>query len=508
LLVFLVATYPVAFLWSINIGASFPVSDVLIAWAITLGFAGLVYAIARAATRDTRAAALLTSVIVIAVTTFGHLARWIGISPATAEERWLLAAYSLLVVAGAVVAISRGNGAPDRLFLTANLVIGVLVVMNLAGVAGGGAAREVEAEIDVVQALDTSGWAWAEDGQPRDIYYLIFDRYANEAVLREQYGFDNSAFLDGLRDDGFRVVDEAMANYPQTAHSLASSLNMTHLDGVAEAMGPDSSDFGPIWRSLSDSTVVSTFDDLGYTTVHVGTWWEPSRVDPGSDINIVEGAISEFQSVLLNTTVWPALARTIGVDTYDFRRQEFRRIGSQFQAIEETSRDPRPTFTFAHFTLPHPPYVLNADGSFSEDAGRPIEAAYLEQLEAANTMISDLVDHLLTGPDDTDPIVIVQSDEGPYPVGIEGTGKPIVYTGAPDEVVWRKLAILNAYYLPGQTDAIYDEITPVNTFRMVFDRYFGSDLGLLPDRAFIYADRDHPYRLTEVTDRVRAQWSS
>ncbi len=26
-----------------------------------------------------------------------------------------------------------------------------------------------------------------------DVYYLIFDRYANERVLREQFGFDNGA---------------------------------------------------------------------------------------------------------------------------------------------------------------------------------------------------------------------------------------------------------------------------------------------------------------------------
>jgi hypothetical protein len=44
------------------------------------------------------------------------------------------------------------------------------------------------------------------------------------------------------------------------------------------------------------------------------------------------------------------------------------------------------------------------------------------------------------------------------------------------------MKILNAYFLPGEGAAgLYPSITPVNTFRLIFDVYFGADLELLED---------------------------
>jgi len=70
-------------------------------------------------------------------------------------------------------------------------------------------------------------------------------------------------------------------------------------------------------------------------------------------------------------------------------------------------------------------------------------------------------------------------------------------------MIKERFSILNAYYLPnGGHDLLYDSITPVNTFRVIFNHYFGKDYGLLKDRSFyrnIYFNRDNsPY--VEVTE--------
>ena len=51
-------------------------------------------------------------------------------------------------------------------------------------------------------------------------------------------------------------------------------------------------------------------------------------------------------------------------------------------------------------------------------------------------------------------------------------------------------AILTAAYLPGgsQDSRLYPSISPVNTFRVVFNRYFGARYPLLPDRPY-----SHPH---------------
>jgi hypothetical protein len=47
-------------------------------------------------------------------------------------------------------------------------------------------------------------------------------------------------------------------------------------------------------------------------------------------------------------------------------------------------------------------------------------------------------------------------------------------------------------------------ISSVKTFRLVFARYFGADLPLLPDRPFTSAGKLRPYALTDVTDRLES----
>ena len=45
-------------------------------------------------------------------------------------------------------------------------------------------------------------------------------------------------------------------------------------------------------------------------------------------------------------------------------------------------------------------------------------------------------------------------------------------------------------------------MTLVNAFRGLFDAYFGTAYGPLPDRSFVYPDKAHPYRLTDITERL------
>ena len=42
----------------------------------------------------------------------------------------------------------------------------------------------------------------------------------------------------------------------------------------------------------------------------------------------------------------------------------------------------------------------------------------------------------------------------------------------------------------------------MNSFRKLFNAYFGTDLEYLPDLNFVYGDGKEPYRLTDITERV------
>ena len=49
----------------------------------------------------------------------------------------------------------------------------------------------------------------------------------------------------------------------------------------------------------------------------------------------------------------------------------------------------------------------------------------------------------------------------------------------------QRMAILNAYYVNEEAQALlYEDITPVNSFRIIFNQYFGTDYPILEDNSY------------------------
>jgi Sulfatase len=495
----LFAAFPVLFLWSHNLDQGVTPLQGLSALAAAMSFAVVVLCLLRFFLRDWSRSAVVASVIVILFLTLGRVKAFLGISGALPDV--LLVAELLSISLVAVVA-ARKLRPSLTLARTLNLIGIVLILMNIV-------------PIVAVQESDAAGFRFpivgeslgpSPSGPERDVYYLVFDRYAGAETLSKLYGFDNSRFYEWLSDHGFEVTKGALANYPQTSHSLASSLNMSYMDDLAREQGVDSSAWTPIRRTLQDSAIARTFQAMGYRYEHIGSWWDATAVDPTADDNYVYGIYTEFLGMFVSTTAVPVIESLVGVAP-GFDKEEWNRVHFQIGALREIASDPEPTFTFAHFLLPHPPYIFRADGSFvPSDPDRPVEGAYVDQLKYTNKVIQQIVTQLQAGPGAA-PIIVIQSDEGPHPPAVDG-GEilKLSWARASDIELGRKLRILNAYYLPGDpTTKPYPTITPVNTFRVILNDYFGGSLPLLPDRTYVFTDYDHPYRFEDVTDRLRGR---
>jgi len=498
----LFAAYPVVFLWAQNLKDDpSPRLALLLILEMVAG-AMLIIAIAYAILRDLRRACFVATAFVGAFAAFGRVAREMNIAALGSDETWLLIGWLMATLGLAVVAglIRKRAGGLTRIL---NLIAAALVAINVVPIMAhaSGATEGTSA----AWPLDASSLDPSAAGPARDVYYLIFDRYAGERTLRDLYDFDNAPFLEGLRDRGFVVVDGALANYPQTTHSLASSLNLTYLDDLAADVGPTSGDWGPLRDSLRASTLSRTLQSLGYRYVHLGSWWTPTTIDPTADVEYSYGGEREFSGVYWATTMWPALAGRLGIGASpDQWVQQWERVPFQVEKVLGTAEDPRLTFTFAHFTLPHTPYVFHADGSMAENAYRPAVVAYVDQLRFTNTVIARIADGLLSQPGPL-PIIVIQSDEGPHPPEYDYAGN-ITWPWAEqsDEELGRKLRILEAVYLPDLVDrSAYEDVTPVNLFRLILSDYFGADLPRLADRTEVFVDYQHPYRFVDVTRRVR-----
>ena len=79
---------------------------------------------------------------------------------------------------------------------------------------------------------------------------------------------------------------------------------------------------------------------------------------------------------------------------------------------------------------------------------------------------------------------------------------------ATDAELEEKFGILFAMRVPGadlEAAGLHDSITPVNTFRVIFNARFGTDLPMLPDRIWAHEDLDHFYDFFEITDRLQRE---
>jgi hypothetical protein len=178
-----------------------------------------------------------------------------------------------------------------------------------------------------------------------------------------------------------------------------------------------------------------------------------------------------------------------------------RGVLNTFGGLAEVNEIESRKFVFSHIVCPHPPYLFDREGNSVPEAefdmnnwGDEQKKYCLNQLIYINKEVQKLVDEILTG-SETPPIIILQADHGPRNTFIEGK--------FPTEDMFKEgMRILNAIYIPGQKyNLLYDSITPVNTFRVIFNTLFDENYELLEDinyNSFEFA----PYNFTDVTDIV------
>ena len=481
---FLFSLFPLIALYAYNIKrVPVPLRDLAGPLALSLAFAVMLYFAIRIVLKDGVKAGLLVTLLVLWFLSFGHIsALVVGGAKGAFGRSFFLATFLLLGLAAFFILRSRRDW--SGLTRVLNVVAAALVLFNVASIVQASARRP---RVFVSPVIKTSGPAASRP----NIYYIVLDAYTRADVLEEVFSFDNSGFLSDLEARGFAVASESYANYGWTYHSLASSLNMDYLDDVAKKIRGTTANQEPLYRMIQENRAMAFLKSQGYEILCFS-----SSVKPG-DIKDVDaslgfaGASSEFLSALLNTTPLPLLFNLKAVSsTYGAHRAH---VLDAFRALEESPARKGPFFFFVHLMSPHPPFVFDPDGEpaepgylFSlvdadrlhggdEAAVREYVVGYREQVAFLNKKILRAVDAIL-GRSPQPPIVILQGDHG---------SRAYANLDRPEACYLKEnLAILNAYFLPGEPRAlVYPRISPVNTFRLVFSQYFRAGLELIEDRS-------------------------
>ena len=181
---------------------------------------------------------------------------------------------------------------------------------------------------------------------------------------------------------------------------------------------------------------------------------------------------------LLSTTALYPVTRAFNV----VEKQVWNPALCDFSVIVDVKDIEGPKFVFSHLPVPHSPYIFDRNGPKNpkslSDTGPSDPEEYVDQVMFVNKKLKEEVDALLSG-NEKPPIIIIQADHGTR------SSQP----KSDSEFVRVRFGILNAYYLPNEGNKLlYESISPVNTFRIIFSHYLGLDFELVADKSY-YTDR-------------------
>lgn len=357
-----------------------------------------------------------------------------------------------------------------------------------------GRIRLLLSENSVINRLDVELTPDIGLGKP-DVYYILLDGYGREDILEEFFHYDNSYFLDELKEQGFFVAEKSRSNYSNTISSLASSINMNYLEDIAEIPSDDLLCRMLLSQSIDSSETMRIFRELGYEFIAFSTGFLSTEIaDADVYFQSEEIGLNPFESLLVrNSILLPIVDISVNLGIrleYPGYSGHRERISFALDQLPRLSGDPGPKFVFAHIVAPHPPFVFDTEGMVTDQRypftfwdGDMFQGTSEEYIQGYSDQVTFLNDSLLSW------IKVLQSESSSMPIilfqGDHGPRSTVVWRSPSKDAMREGTAILNAYYLPGvKTSVLYDDVSPVNTFRIILNEYFNANLELLPDRTF------------------------
>jgi hypothetical protein len=486
--------YPIIALLAANISQIRPEAAIR-SFLISLALAVVFYLLAIFGFRSKSTAAVFSTFIFLLFYSYGHVYQLIegkligGLD--FGRHRFLGVLWIIILVVGVwfIVRKAKDSKTFNQLLNAVSIVLIILPIFQIANFEIKAARVTAGAEAAKNAAIATSTGVTLDAEKLPDVYYIILDGYSRDDILNELYNFDNTEFINNLKSLGFVIPDCAQSNYARTALSISSALHMDYIQNFSPLIkqGDQSLDMPVYHDYIQHSPVRSHLAEFGYKMVAFETGYFWNEVTD-ADIYIIANDnplekvkkgkdVSEFEVMYLRTTAF----RTVDELESKFTQNLVKNIRTPeekhhdqvvfaLDQLEQVPLLPGKKFVYAHIVAPHAPFVFSPDGRF--DSTGAVNPGYLHAISYVNSRVIPIVKSIIEK-SRVPPVIIIQGDHG-----------------------WdadHRMQILNAYYLPnGGSEKVYPTITPVNSFRTVFNQYFGDAYPKLDDVSYFSAD-EAPY---------------
>jgi hypothetical protein len=503
----LITFYPLLFLWAVNISQIDP-AVVIRPFLFTLLGSAILYGMLYLVFHKGTKAALIGTLLLIAFFTYGDVYYAARNVPALNifNHHLVLFPIYLLVLGVGIWGILRIKKY-DNYVLYLNTISLVLVLLQVVELSYAyirtsyAASRPVKLQSGLTLPTNLKDMP--------DIYVIVLDTYMRSDALKQDLGYDNSAFINQLNQMGFYVASCGHPNYTFTYASISSLLDMRYIPGAyANDVWDEFSNNG-FWSGLLKNTEVhQQLESVGYKTV---AFQEPAPLVQFDDSDILIGVdhptissqyLYPFEAIYVNSTaaiLLNALDPKGRVEQLVLGNFASKNAGTvDFSGVTGVNRDlvisratstlfilnhlldvpaiAGPKFTYAHIFVPHTPFVFGPDGEIMTDPGfyssiqgkavsdEYEKQGYLNQIQYIDKAIVPVL-HTLISKSKRPPIIVLLGDHG---LQAENRNTDLL-----------------AYYLPNGSGKLYPSISPVNSFRLIFDEYFGANYPLLPDLTYV-----------------------
>ena len=522
---FLIAFFPIISVYSVNIGL-IQLEQFILPTILIIGSAFLFFLCLKYVLKNGKKAALIISLAFIIFFSFGHTYNILNQANASdidlGSNRILLPIFTILFGIGTFLIIKtkrtldNATSIVNTISIVFIAVIAVMVGIEMFGCDECLIQQDTSWEFDFnsTEKIDFSphfeehSFAISEYDTLPNVYYIILDGYPRNDVLKEHMNFDNNEFTNILKQRGFHVAENSYANYSFSSQSISSTMNMDYVNFLADQFGEDSREYNPLLGKdvglYADNQVIKNFKLMGYKVVKIGSAATYIHKMPLADLSPCYKTIH-----LMDNRLFDAVGRTSMIGYFIERWSEEQQRQIVLCGFEELPKindyfEER-IFVWSHLTLPHFPLIFGPNGEpitpgtslltmnhpeYTDDSW-DVKQQFVQQIQFTNKKSIEFIDKILEN--EKRSIIIIQSDHG--------SAFGINLQDPTDDEVFQRLSNFNAIYFPDEKHRemlTYDR-TNVNTFRIVFNTYFGSDYEMLEDRTYWGLSIKKPFWFKDVT---------
>jgi hypothetical protein len=332
-----------------------------------------------------------------------------------------------------------------------------------------------------------------DKGKP-DIFFVVFDSYPSSKCLREDFDYDNGKIDSLLKDNHFFVSSLSRSNYNLTAFSLCSTMDLDYLEKGVEGKIANVKRTMEAMGTLKSNALVNFLKQQAYKIENYGCFdfdempsqtkpffwdWYYSQIDDQTLYSRIKRDIAwsfTLKNIFTGAFQVPKSYKT--AKAYHIYRNNYN-LNGLIKELSVSSDTPR--FIYTHVILPHNPYYLDSNGKEVSDTALLMKktntkAAFLDQVKYANILLKKIIP-LIAKPSSKPRVVIIEGDHGFRDFG-------------PEVPTNRIFMNLNTYYFSdGDYSQLYDGISPVNSFRVVLNKYFCQSLPMLKDSSVYLIDK-------------------